>query len=278
MADNTQIVATSSESPAPAVAAAPAPSTYGLNPNQAAAVSTAVTQEAAQAKGQTGVQINAGITQLLESQFANLFTPGELQAGQAGSQITGTGIWNSTVTPTAAWIQNEETAIGAYMAQEAAVAPPGPAPVVASSPTPLVPIAPPTTPTPPDPNQTLTPTPTTSTTTTSPGSTSTTTTSPSTSTTPDPNSIAGLLATLLPVLSGASGGGSATGTGTTGAGDLSGTNQPISSLGALQPIATPTSTTSTGAPGMLVAVIAIAAIGVGFWLFERHKKKSSPPK
>jgi hypothetical protein len=80
-----------------------------------------------------------------------------------------------------------------------------------------------------------------------------------------------MLATLLPWLSSLATGGTG---GTTGAGDLPGTSTPISSLGALTPIGTPTSTSSTGSPNLVIIVVVLVLAGVGFfwYLHNKHKK------
>jgi len=143
-----------------------------------------------------------------------------------------------------------------------------PQPVVASSTTS-------STMTPLNPPSTVTPAPATSTTT---GSTTTPTAATSTTTgTAGFTSLVNALQPLITAATSGSNGGSGSGSSGTsnvsGAGDLYGTSTPISSLGALTPIGTPTTTSSTGdsAPIIVVAVVIVGA--VAFWLWERHRKK-----
>jgi|SRR5579875_3514180 len=86
------------------------------------------------------------------------------------------------------------------------------------------------------------------------------------SATPDPNSAAGLQNTFLKWLSSLQ-------PSTTGAGNMPGTSTPISSLGALQPIGTPTST--SGSPNVVLIAFALilGVAGVFWYLHSKHKRE-----
>lgn len=135
-------------------------------------------------------------------------------------------------------------------------------PIVPAAPPALAPISPPPDATPPPPSDD--------------GSGSTTTGTNGTA--PDSGST---LAAILSFLSNLGGGNGASGSGSSGiapaAGDMPGTNTPISSLPALTPIGTPTQTTSAGSPEVVLGVVAAIGAGIGFYLYERHKKKTAKP-
>jgi hypothetical protein len=257
---NTEVPTASS----PTSTSSAAIATTTLTPSQLQIIDNAAQTIGQEAAGMSDYQITSGIINAIDATGA--FTATEEQAAASAFINPNTGTFSFAATP--AQIQSWEQQIESPIETQLSIAA---LPVVGSGPpTSLVPINPPPGDTPPN-----APPPNT------PPNTSTTTTGGGTTTVPNINPFLQLFTTWLgsqsPSGSG-SGGGSVTDS--TGAGDVPGTSTPISSLGAITPIGTPTSTTSSGSDApLIIGVLLLAAIGGGIWLYERHKKKkgTAPP-
>ena len=242
-------------------------------------VANAAASIGAQAAGMSDYAITSGIINKLQQ--TGDFTAAEIQAASNAFINPNTGTFSFAATPgqVQGWVQQIEGPLLTALNAEAI-------PVVGSDAAPLQPLPPP-------PSYdgsggfTTTPAPTTDgggTTTTSTGGTDGGTAgyiSGTAAAVPDFSSMfAQWLASIGGTPGTAAGGQSSGGAGVTGAGDAPGTSTPISSLGALTPIGTPTTTQSAGSPEIVLGVIAAAGAGVGFWLYERHKHKmakGAPP-